>query len=244
MRVRFGGYYHRVAEVDVQITRTPVFNAVQVPVAYREQWTLQGKLFNPSPYSRSMYGILSDFEFAYSSGGKDLVLEHDNGVASYHTLRNSDCLGGTRVVEPPSFPSGRFGEYASYRTYRVVVEGVRVYGNANQWLNFRETIKIRGGGEKYGCIEVNEGVGVRQRLRSHSTCYATQSGSGSGYLYTPDPPPPIWPFALVDQYPEVDIVSPETIGSFGDGVQVNHEISWSYSYEYPQRLAGTPHYLT
>lgn len=242
MRIRWGNYRHRIAEVDLQISRQTIENAMKVALAVIETWVIQGKLYNLTGDRTSMYNTLRDFEAAYSVNGKDLVLEYSNGRAGWHALYNSECIGGTRVVEKPSFPSGKRGEHLTFRSYRVVVQGIRPLSRS-QYLSFSERISIRGGGAKWGCLEVNQGMGVRQLLRTHTTCTATQSGSAVGYLQQPEPPPPIWPWALVNQYPDIDVDGPQTIGEDFNATQTNFGISWSYEYQATGRLFGTPHFL-
>jgi hypothetical protein len=64
------------------------------------------------------------------------------------------------------------------------------------------------GAKAAGCREVNRGPGVRQRLRTHTTCFATQTGSSTLYLGYPQAPRPIWPYALVDEYPDIQATGP------------------------------------
>lgn len=207
-----------------------------------ETWTISGRLYNYDGKRSTMYNQIQAFSNAYALNGRDLVLEYSDGSASYHQLLTSNCLGGTIVKEPPQFPTGRFGENNTVRTYRVVVTG-RLPVSRSAMMSFSERITISGGGMRWGCIEVNRGEGVRQLLRTHGLCRATQSGSATGLYAYPDIPPPIWPYALVEQFPELTLENPETYGGEQGAPQLNHTVSWSYQFEATQRLWGTPHYL-
>ena len=242
VRLRYGRYYHRIAEVDLAISRRPIENAMKVAVAVEETWTCQGKLFNPTGKPGDMTAVLRSFEAAYSINGQDIWLEYLNGQPGYHQMLSRDCIGGTVVVEPPSFPSGKKGENHTFRTYRLSVKGIRPLLRSG-WMQFEERISIKGGGRRWGCLEVNEGEGVRQQLRSNTICFATQSGSGIGYLEMPDPPPPIWPFALVDEFPDVELTSPETYGDQSSPILLNHGLTWNYAFQATRRLFGIPHFL-
>jgi len=190
-----------------------------------------------------MAPIIAAFEEAYSRHGQDLVLEHTSGSLSHHALLSRDCLGGTRIAQLPEFPDGGSGEYVSYRTYTVAVKGIRpILAGQSIYIDFTENLSIRGGGMRWGCREVNRGPGVRQQLRTHTTCFATQSGSSILYVGNPIPPPPIWPHALVDQLPDIDGSGPETL-SGGNTAYINRPLSWTYNYQFPIRLIGEPHYL-
>jgi hypothetical protein len=243
VRLRYGNFRHRVSSVELAIERRPVLNARNVPVAVEEVWRCSGKLYNPGYTAAGMYQVLEEFEQAYRVNGRDLVLEHADGRPSYHQLISSECIGGTIVVQPPTFPTGKQGEYVSFRSYQLEVMGTKPLTARTQFLEFNERISIRGGGAKWGCVEVNFGPGVQQQLRTHSTCFATQSGSAVGYLALPQPPPPIWPFARTDEFPELELTSPKTIGEGFRAHRREYAISWSYNFEWPFRLTGTPHHL-
>lgn len=243
MRLRYGNYRHRIAEGNLAISRTPIENAMGRPIAFKERWSIRGKLYNKTGSAYGMGKIIADFEDAYSYGGQDMVLEMSDGRYSQHVLRNQDCIGGTTIAELPQFPDGLHGEYISYRTYTVAVEGIRpITSGQNLFIEFQESVTISGGTARYGCREVNRGPGVRQQLRTHSTCVATQSGFSTLYIGYPQPPPPIWPNALVDEEPDTEGISPETL-SGGIPAYVNRRISWTYNYQFPTRLYGEPHYL-
>lgn len=245
MYIRIGSYSHRIAEANLRIGRDPVENATGAIIAYIERWNISGRLHNRTGSAKGMDPIIRRFEQAYSINGQDIALLHIDGTPSYHQLLSRDAIGGNRIASPPQFSEGRQGEMVSYRSYSVAVEAMRpVFGNQSLFVDFQETIDVKGGGAKFGCSEVNYGPGVRQRLRTHSTCTATQTGSATYWLGWPTAPKPIWPFALVDQYPDVSIDSPERISTGrGESELINGSANWSYNYSFPRRLFGIPHYL-
>lgn len=241
MKLRIGKYTHRVTEASISISRSPVENRMNQIVAYEEIWRITGKLLNPSTNSHGMDAVIWAFERAYSQDRQDLVLEHPDGRPSYQALYSRDCIGGTKIYEPPQFTQSIPREYVSFRSYSVVVGGLKpLRPGANVYLDFSESLSIRGGGARFGCTEVNNGPGTRQQLRTHSTCTASQSGSMTLFTGFPSPPPPIWPYALVDQYPDYEVGPPL---SQGLGTVTNRSVSWSYNYAFPQRLYGEPHYI-
>lgn len=244
MRMRWGTYRHRIAEVDLRISREPIANATGGILTYRELWQLAGRLYNRTGSAKGMDAIIREFEQAYSVNGQDLVLEHEDGTPSYHQLLSRNTIGGTRVISPPQFGEGRQGEYVSYRSYSVTIEAIRpILAGVSAFIEFQETVSVRGGGARFGVSEVNYGPGIRQRLRTHSRCVATQSGRATLFTGYPDPPPPIWPFALVDQFPDIQVEAPETISTGQGSDLINGTTSWTYNFEFPLRLAGLPHYL-
>lgn len=241
MRLRYGNYTHRIAESAVVIERSPIANKFGHTIAVQETWRISGKLYNPGTGSAGCDAMIYDLEVAYTQNGKDLILEHANGRASHQKMLSRDLIGGTKIASPPQFGSSAQGEYIGYRSYSMAVTGLRpLFAGSSMFLEFTETIRISGGGARFGCREVNRGPGVRQQLRTHSTCLATQTGSSSLYVGIPNVPPPIWPYAIVDQYPDIEQGGPT---GQGDGDYTTRTLNWSYSYSFPLRLRGTPHYL-
>lgn len=244
LRIRYGNYVHRVSEGLLKISRQPIENHSGAPMAFVETWQWSGKLYFGDCSVQSGTAAIAAFERAYSLNGKDLVLETIDGVPTHHALRARDCIGGTKVVGLPEFPEGAGAEAIGYRSYTIAVQGTKpIFNGASLFTEFNETISIEGGGWKTGCREVNFGPGVQQRLRTHSTCFATQSGRAVAYLGNPAVPPPIWPGARVDQFPRLELSSPEVESGGTFSTLTNRNISWSYNYEFPFRLFGIPHYL-
>jgi hypothetical protein len=243
MRIRIGNYRLGIAATELSISTNQVLGATGTPVAVDVVWDLQTRLKNPTGVASAFYSTLAAFENAFSQHGQDVVLELSDGTSSYHTLLNRNCIGGTRITKYPTYSSGRSGEGINYRNASVQITGT-VPISSFGYTAFSERISISGGGARWGCREVNRGPGIRQQLRTHTTCRATQSGSAVGYLETPEPPPPIWAYALVDELPEVGLDNPNTIGLAFNASQTDYGINWSYQFAFPQRLSGTPHFLT
>lgn len=243
-RLRWGSYYFRLASANIAIARNPILNTANVPFQFEETWTITGRLKNPGSTDRDMDPVIRNFEFALGFRDQDLTLERDDGSGTSHALYSRDCIGGTFVSQYPSFPTGSRGEYVTYRSFTFAIAGIKVAPSpGHQYTQWSERIQIRGGGFKRGVQEVNFGPGISQRYRTHSKCVAVQSGSAVGYYTKPDVPPPIWPAALTDEYPDLDLGNPTL---FGDGINsrtVDHSTNWTYNYEWPFRLFGEPHFL-
>lgn len=241
MRLRIGSYRFPIAASEIIISRDPLLNALQVPYAVEEVWSIRSRLRNPTGEPKDFRAILNSFEAACVNGA-DVVLELSDGAPSHHVMRSRDLVGGTRFSRLPGYPTGRGAQGITYRDVAFEVRGTRPVAGL-RYVQFTEQITVSGGGARTGCREVNVGPGVQQRLRTHTTCFATQTGSAVGYLGYPDPPNPIWPFALVDQYPDLGLTGANTLGAGVDAIQTDHPINWSYRYEWPYRLTGIPHYL-
>lgn len=243
MRVRYGNYKLGVAASEISISSEQIPNALQMPVAAEVVWSIKTRLKNPTGRPKDFSAILGNFESAFSVNGRDLVLEFTDGTPTHHRLLSRNCIGGTRVVRFPTYPTMRKAQGITYRDVEIEIRGT-VPLSAMQYLDFNETITIRGGGARWGIREVNVGPGTRQRLRTHTTCTATQTGNATGYLVKPPPAPPIWPNWLVDEYPDESHVGPRTTGAGFNAFNTNYQTSWSYQFAAPNRLFGQPHYLT
>lgn len=243
MRVRYGTYKLGIAASEISISSDQTPNATGRPVAAEVIWAIKTRIKNPTGRPKDFPAILNAFERAFSIHGQDLVLEFLDGTPSHHSLLSRNCVGGTRITRFATYATGRKGQYVNFRDVEVEIRGT-VPLPSLQYLSFSETIVVRGGGAKFGIREVNVGPGVRQRLRTHTTCTATQSGSAVGYLVQPSPPPPIWPSWLLDEYPEVSVVGPQTVGEGVNAFLTNYQINWSWQFAAPMRLFGQPHYLT
>src|SRR5262249_51742549 len=78
-------------------------------------------------------------------------------------LISAVCQGGTRVVRGPSFPQGFGGEYSTYRTYSLAVEGDVPLRDDNIVLAHEESLEFEGtGGPIRVWIPVARGSWVRQ----------------------------------------------------------------------------------
>lgn len=238
--MQYGNYRHALGQTNISIQIQGVQNSREQIIAEDHTWTIDGRL--TSLDGGDMYQKIQALMDAYSVNGRDLLIKNINGSGTPHALYSSTCIGGTRVVTRPSFPTFGKGELATVRTYQIVVAG-RVYTGGSNITEFSEQISISGGGKSWTCIEVNEGPAVRQQTRTHTKCVATQSGSMTVLLGMPQIPPPIWPSALVNEYPSVQKTGAKTVGQVGRGIQTERSVSWTYNYEFPFRLDGEPHYL-
>jgi len=242
MRIRYGQYRLPEGQTELSITSQPVQNARGLISESVVTWNMVTRLACPPA---GMNAALEELFFAFSVHGQDLVLENASGVSQFHQLINTECIGGTVVSKPPTYPTARKGEMVTFRTIEIAVTGrvPALFGWSN-YLSYQETITIRGGGRRWGVREVNFGPGIRQLLRTNSKCIATQSGSAVGHLYRPAIPPAIWPNARVDELPDITDVSPKTNGQGGNTAFTEFSRSWSYAYEFPTRLSGSPNALT
>jgi len=234
MYLAYGTYSHSQGETAIQITRTPEYNEAAQAWAYRERWDVQGLLTNNSGSLADMQTAIAALEAAYASDGYDLVLHLPDGTATNHAMRTAGAIGGTRIVQPVSYPEGSGPEGVTYRSYSLAVEGLFLTG-VGTLLSWVESISFSGGGPVYGHIETLKGLPVKQKLRSASVYRAIQQGEAVGISAYPSVPAAIWPTAQV-RTGGIRRQSPRRQGSS----YIEFPVSWNYEFESAYPLVGNP----
>lgn len=243
MIVQYGTYQHQVSSTGIVVSSDVEENESGVPIRVKHSVSIEGRLRNPPGAApRNLDGLIAQMESAYSRVGQDFGMLHDDGRRSQAFWTNASTIGGIRP-RFLAYPNYKGGEYWSYRQFQIRVEFYTPYGLAFQYARFTEQLSIEGGTASFGVKEVNFGPGVRQRLRTHTKCSATQSGSAIGKNFFPPIPPPVWPFALSYTEPKITrTIRPKGSRYHRNLVLEECEVSWSYAFEWPTRLDGIPHY--
>jgi len=234
MYLKYGSYAHATGECQISINKQTEFNEAKEPWAIRERWDIQGLVTNATGNLASMKTSVDALVSAYSVHGYDLVLYTPSNTATSHALYSDDCIGGTVVVQPVSFPSGEGAEGITYRNYTVSVEGL-VRTSSGHLLSFTESLSFSGGGPVYGHIQTLRGLPVKQLLRQNSVFRATQQGSAVGISTYPIIPSPVWPSAQIGTGQE-ERGSPKRFNyNYSE-----YPISWRYEFESAYPLLGNP----
>lgn len=239
MHIQYGSYAHDPGEIQLSVSREAVFNDAEVPYAVRERWDMDGMLVGDS--QSDIDRKVRDLTAAYSQDGLDLSLKLSAGGDTHLRLKSTECIGGTRVTQPPSFPSNSDAAYVTFLPYAVSVEGlVALAGTSSYLVSFQETIARSGGGPRYGMIEPLTGMPIRQLLKRNTIYRATQRGSATGLYTYPSVPLPLWPAALKEA-PKVERVGPRVRGTGATSTYTHYTVSWSYEFESATPLIGNPH---
>jgi len=243
MYVKYGDYTHQAGSPAVTIERENVHTEAGSLWLTRERWTIQGMIANPSGVAADMSTAIAALENAYRSGGQDLkLLMPDGSTSSEHVLLNANCLGGTRVTKPPSYPKGDGPEYVTLRHFTVTVEGDIPATSRTDLLSWVETISFSGGGPRYGYVETLVGLPQKQKLRQATIYKAVQSGRAVGIANYPTIPQPMWAADQVDAR-DVQYDSPRRRGfSSGSDTWTEWGVSWTYRFEsaYPMIAPNGP----
>lgn len=239
MQLRIGSYTHDLGVPAVSIRKQTKRTDADTRISTIETWEIRGLIVSSSG-AADLDSKVQAIKAAYRDG-RDLRILLPDGSNSTHYLLNAACLGGTRVVSPPSFPSFASAAGVTNLEFVAVIEGeVVASGAPTSLLSFEETLQFTGGGPLDGHIETLAGSPIKQRLRQYTTYRATQSGSAVGYLSYPAYPAPIWPAAEVIPSRRTSSRSPRRKGSN----YTEFPISWSYEFAASSPLAGRPHFWT
>jgi hypothetical protein len=243
MLIQYGSYQHQVSSSGITVSSEIEETDSGVPVRLKNTVSIEGRIRNHSGGSSlDLDSLIAQMEQAYSIPGQDFGLLHDDGRRTQAYWTNASTIGGIRP-KFLAYPNYKGGEYWSYRQFRIGIEFYTPVDLSVIYLKFTEQISVEGGGQSFGVKEVNYGPGIRQRLRTHTKCTASQTGSAIGRNRFPAIPPPIWPFALRNTEPKVSrTIRPRGSRFHGNIVLEECEVSWAYEYEWPTRLDGVPHY--
>jgi hypothetical protein len=237
MILKYGSYSHAQNEVTFTITRESLHTQGGIYYADKVKWNCSGLLLGFTSQAQ-VADAINRLQAAYSVDGNDLAFYLDDGVTrTSHFLLNSQCNGGTKIVQAPSFPNTYAGEYQPSvgRSYSFAVEGEVALSTDNVIVQFSETLSFKGtGGPLWTYIAVAQGQWIRQQVAETSTFSVTQKGQATG-LYGPVPvPEPIWPDAEKQEQRMIENGSPQRYGT------LNFPSSWSYTFESTGSLQGNP----
>jgi hypothetical protein len=222
----YGSFSSADAECTVSIRRKAEFDARGQRWLVRHTWQVSGFL---QATGTALAEAIAALEAAYSVDGNDLTL-------GPHSLISSQCLGGTRVIEPPYYPEGRGAELSTYRSYGITVEGMVLTGDG-ELKEWTETLSLSGDGSpRVIFLPVLNGPPVKQVVQQQTTYRGVQSGRAIGLSTWPTPPPPLFPDAIHGDQTRIDRTDPEWLA----GDKVNYAISWNYVFESADPLGTNP----
>lgn len=243
MQYRWGSYLSAVAEAGISIQREDVMSeASGLLVGYRETWTLNGFLQANTPYL--LTAAVIGLELAFSQNNQLLQLIAPDGQTVLRQMLPLGALGGTRVVQGPSYPEdGRASaEYSTYRTYTVSVMGGYAYATtpSTALLAFHEQLSFTGGGPRFVFRQPLNGLPQKQSVADSTPYRVVQRGSAVGLSAYPVPPPPLWPDAEHQDQRRIEFGNPKKMGGMTGIVLVEWPAEWEYHFEDSGPLTGTP----
>lgn len=234
MIIEFGSYRHRVSSAGASIDRSSVLDAFGFAYAITETWTIDFRLIGTT--QQDLDAEIRALEAAYAKEAYSIKLLKPDLSLTAHAIQSGSTIGPLRVVKPPSYARYQNGEYVTYRTGQIVVEGlVKLESNPYRIIEFAETIEISGGGETFGLLQPNVGPAVRQRTRTMEKCQATQSGRIVHLGARGGIPPAMWPSEQIAPV-RVRLEPPTRRGNTLYGFPT----SYTYQFESAYLLNGEP----
>ena len=244
MQWKWGSHIHRIAEVGPSINKKTLFTDAGTPWAEEVTILLNGTLISQQTSESAARAEIKTkqeaLEAAYAVNDRDTGLLFPDGTASFHDFPVANTVGGTRVVQPPSFTNPTGVEGVTISQYQIglgLIVPMPTAQLATAYKSFEETLEFQPAGAKYGHIETKLGRPIKQQLRRFQTYRARQTGSAVGLYTRPTRPNPLWPFSLVNTEPLLTYGHPRRIGSD----YVDWPLAWQWDFEAAFPLTGRPH---
>lgn len=245
MYIAWGSYQADEGSTFVATDLATSESPTGLPMEQTYTFTLRGTLTGTS--QSDMKTKILALEAAFRVRRQDLILYMDDGNASAVLLKNNGSTTGTFVRRGPYYPTTEGAENALFRTWEVVVSATYPFGvlpdgtgtpsfPPGYAMTFTESLSISGGGALYVHKPNVLGPWQKQLVYPQTPFVAVQSGSATGYLDYPNVPPPVFPAALKETRPKVNLTGPQQKGLLLTG----HGVAWEYQFESVTPLVGVP----
>lgn len=194
---KYGNYIHPYGEINiVNLTVRNVHSGRGQQKHVLFQYYLRGEICadsGPDAISARIYEI----EQAYTVEGLNCGLYTDATATTptSHTLNNNhpNNISGNRVVQRPSFPEGGPTEYATGRTYSIIIQALFA-SPESQILEYQESIQYRGtGGPRWHMREFKRGSPRPYITHQRTAQHIVQQGRSLGFNGYLEPAGPILP---------------------------------------------------
>lgn len=211
-------------------------------ISILEQWMVEGFL---QADTQALLGTaIQRLESAYAKERQDAYLLFDDRRRTKHAMLSRWCLGGVKVTEPPWYPASAGGEYTTYRSFQLSLEGLHYAGlspliddDPSETMEWEQTFtEIGTGGPRFVLLETRNGPPQKQRVAERSVVRAVQAGHAVGRTGYPSFPAPLFPADEHVEQRQRTRVSPKTV----DKDKTDYAIQWSYSFESTGPLGGKP----
>jgi hypothetical protein len=216
-----GGFAFPVDSIEVEREWETLMSAQRRPYAEKHKWFAKGRFLADGPEALSALGRAA--EVALRRQYQDITFKTEAGSVIY-SLPNSTSVDGVKVtgyrnpVEPGILAALLPFEFQVEATYPYTGVGVVV-------LEFREGLRVGGGGPRYGFTECVNARAEKFQLTPFTVARATQSGTLrtiGGYGVYPQP------LFAPDQLPSETEKGKDRSWN-GEGVE-QFEISWKYEF--------------
>jgi len=240
MYLQYGSYTHDVAECWFDLSKVSLLSSRNRRRSVLERWTIYG--IKHAASTSALTTALASLRSAYAIDDQDLIFYEDSGTQTEHKLLVSETLNGVKVRRLDYLPGSTGGrgpgsgdEYVTRRTFRIVIEAEVASANAENLLEYRESVRQIGtGGPKNVWVPSLTGVPQQQVLQQKTTFRAIQWGYAKGLLLAPTPPTPLFPSSVwVNEQHEGATHTAERQSPFTD---TGFRVDWKYVAESPSIL--------
>ena len=237
---KYGNYTHPANEVNlVSVQQYPVYTDRLYRRTSRYRMTIAGELQYAT--QAELTTKITELMAAYDYDGYEAGLYQDDGTVTRHHLPlNGNLISGPRIMYR-DFPKGDAAEYATKRTFRVVLEAEYLEVES-QLVSFQETLSFRGtGGPLWRMKMYAKGVPkpellaqkTPQQIIQHGTVVGLQ-GYPLGFL--PAPLFPQWEHANQRSF---NIQSPRRYGN----MFLDFPMTYAYVFTLPVAQDAFPNAL-
>lgn len=245
MKFSYRGYTHPDNEVDLAAFMVrPRFSARHRRISSIYQMHLRGQLIindpsivTPDQLQAAMATKIAKIVDVYAYDDGDAIFRHDNGTPTRHSLISANSITGVKVRHR-SWPRGGMDEYATIRTFYIVLEAEFLEPDA-QLLYFFEALRFIGtGGPRIVVEDTFDGPPIYQLTNLYTHQKVVQWGSAVGLNG--------WPLLdVVPLYPDYEHldrreITPTSADSFTNGY-MNYPVQWTFHFSLPTGTIGFPH---
>jgi hypothetical protein len=233
---KYGSYSHAVDECAVRISTQAIFDDLRRRMGTVYEYTILGvkrvpRGANDTATKAALTAALASMEQAYAVDYQDFGLYLADGTTpTRHVLSNAATFGGVKVLMPPRYDQGPWGqqvEYLDARTYAIVLRAeVRTGSGLHSW---KHRVSIQGtGGPKWVYSPQESGEPQRQQLQSASTFLYLQEGEAVGRTAYPSIPSPLYPSIEHEEMRVITYDAPADLSPQGNEM---YRVQWRYVME-------------
>lgn len=244
MIYKHGDYTHPANQVSISsLTQSTNYNDFGLAESKTRTLTLDGTLIAGT--QAAITAAISTLEEKYYEQAADSSgLYHDDGTtASAHVLDAEDSIGGIRLVSL-DYPAGDNAEYATQRSFRIVLETEvplsedgETGGSDLTNVQFSESLSFTGGGARIIAGETISGPPIIQQVAAKTAQTIVQSGTSTANGGYPTIPGPLFDYE-VGSLRQVTFTSPKRVGSS----LREYGASWSYTFLLDAVTPGKPNH--
>jgi hypothetical protein len=191
MYFQYGNYRHADNEVDLTtMIRKPMYSPRNRLTFTRDTMTVYGHFCVTG--QDNIKDKIDELEAAYLYDFEDAGLYHDDGTRSPHWMDTSLAINGVRV-KSLDYPQGGGAEYATGRTYRIVLEADYFTPESDLYA-FNESIRFEGTtGPKWELVPQYLGPPIARLIFSQTPQRIIQQGTKITTIGWPAMPTPVLP---------------------------------------------------